>query len=221
MPQLMLKTAVLYVCVVIALRMMGKRQLGELQPSEFVISIMISDLATVPMESPDAPLIDGIVPIFTLVVLEYIVSTSVLKNDKIRRIVTGNPRVIVRHGKMLRREMARMRINLDDLLEQIRICGYSSIEDVDTAVLETNGQISIIPKENKRPLTPSDLGMTPRQTHLPRTLIADGMLLRENIIKANISEKWIKKQLGEIRISDVFYMSLSDGSVTIQIKPQE
>lgn len=216
------RTILLYFFVVTALRIMGKRQLGELQPSELVVAIMISDLATVPMQSKNIPLLDGIIPIFTLVTLELLVSAAVLKSEKLRRLITGHPTQIIAGGKFIPDALGSLRICVDDILEQLRLAGYSDINQIDSALIETNGQLSVIPKEPDRPLTCRDVKLYPKQTHVPHTVIADGKLRPNNLRGAGVTEKWLYDKLREYNITDpkkVFYMSVSDNrEIFLQIK---
>lgn len=216
------RTIILFVFVIIALRIMGKRQLGELQPSELVVAIMISDLATVPMQSRDIPLIDGIIPIFTLVVLELLISMLVLKSEKLRSLITGRPTIIIQNGSFIPQALASLRLSVDDITEQLRLAGYTGISQIDSAIIETNGQISILPKESERPLTCSDAKLKPPQTHLPYCVISDGKLRLKNLHALSLNEKWLSQTLSKNNISsaeDVFYMSVtSDRQVFIQKK---
>lgn len=216
------KTVILYLAVVSALRLMGKRQVGELQPSELVVAIMISEIASVPMQSKDVPLLDGIVPIFTLVLLELIFSILVLKSEALRRLFSGSPGIVVRNGKIVEKELRRMRINIDDLLEELRLSGYCDLSEVESALLETNGQVSIIPKASFRPLTPSDMKIQPKQQYLSHTVISDGILRRKNLAGAGVDETWLYDKLSCYNITDikqVFYMSVSDDKkIFLQLK---
>lgn len=153
----MLRTIILYLLVVIGLRVMGKRQIGEMQPSELVVAIMISDLASIPMQEIGIPLLSGIIPIFTLIIMEITLSQISLKSRKFRHILSGKPSVIIHNGKILKGEMKKLRFNNDDLKEQLRIQGYTKISDIHFAILETNGQLSIILKPQKQPCTISDI----------------------------------------------------------------
>lgn len=153
----MLRTVILYLLVVIGLRIMGKRQIGEMQPSELVVAIMISDLASIPMQEIGIPLLSGIIPIFTLIIMEITLSQISLKSRKFRHILSGKPNVIIHNGQIQKDEMKKIRFNNDDLKEQLRIQGYTKISDIHFAILETNGQLSIIPKSQKQPVTISDL----------------------------------------------------------------
>lgn len=152
-----LRTALLYIIVVLGLRIMGKRQIGEMQPSELVVAIMISDLAAIPMQDTGISLFSGIIPILTLIVMEILLSQISLKSKKFRRLVTGKPSVIIHNGKLLREEMQKIRFNMDDLKEQLRIQGYTKVSDINFAILETNGQLSIIPKPKSKPATIKDV----------------------------------------------------------------
>ncbi|MBQ6908126.1 MAG: DUF421 domain-containing protein [Clostridia bacterium] len=143
-----LRTVILYILVIIGLRVMGKRQIGEMQPSELVVAIMISDLACIPMQETGIPLLSGIIPIFTLIIMEISLSQISLSSKKFRDILTGKPSMIIYNGKILKEEMRKIRFNFDDLNEQLRIKGYSSIKNIQYAILETNGQLSIIENED-------------------------------------------------------------------------
>ena len=152
-----IRTVILYLLVITGLRIMGKRQIGEMQPSELVVAIMISDLAAIPMQEVGIPLMSGIIPILTLIVMEILLSQLSLKNKKFRRLMTGKPNVIIHNGKILKDEMKKIRFNMDDLNEQLRIQGYTGISEINFAILETNGQLSIIPKPKKSPATVEDV----------------------------------------------------------------
>lgn len=208
-----IRTLILYLIVIAALRIMGKRQLGELQPSELVVAIMISDLASIPISDRSLPLWEGIIPIAALAGVELIFSVLVIKSEFFRTVITGRPAVIVRDGVILFNSLRRLRLSIDDLLEQLRLMGYSDISEVDTVVLETNGQISVIPKEISRPVTCEDLKLSPTQTHLPHTVIADGKIRKSGIKAAGISEGevlQILRRRGIYSPEKVFYMNITD-----------
>ena len=152
-----IRTVILYLFVILGLRIMGKRQVGEMQPSELVVAIMISDLASIPIQEVGITLSSGIIPIFTLIIMEIFLSHFSLKNKKFRRLMTGKPSVIIHNGKLLENEMKKQRFNNDDLNEQLRIQGYTGIKDIHFAILETNGQLSIIPKVKKQQSTVEDV----------------------------------------------------------------
>ena len=216
------RTLILYLIVIAALRVMGKRQLGELQPSELVVAIMISDLAAIPIEDGEKSIWMGMVPILTLVAAEILLSVMELKNETFRTIITGRPSVVIKNGRIQTDVLKKLRISLDDVLEQLRLNGYSQITEVDTAMLETNGQISVIPVEKDRPLTCEDLNINPSQTHLPHTLIADGKVRQSGLIAAKMSRDKFDKMLKRHKIDspkEVFYMNITDdGKVFLQKK---
>lgn len=220
---IVIRTLILYAVVIFSLRIMGKRQIGELQPSELVAAIMISDLATVPMESLNIPLLSGIIPVFTLILAEVILSFAGLKSRTVRRVVTGSPSVVIYNGIINERELERMRFNLDDLLEELRISGCFDISDVSVAVLETSGRLSIIPTDSARPATVEDLQLeNVRREGLPCTVIVDGKLDAYELKRSKRSLDSIKEEIkkeGAKSIRDVFILSIdAEGGMFIQLK---
>lgn len=211
---LIFRTLILYGFVVFSIRLMGKRQIGELQPSELVVAIMISDLASVPMQSIDISLLNGLIPVLTLISAEIVMSFITLKSRKIRRFITGEPSIIIYNGQVIEDELEHLRFNLNDLLEELRISGYPNIADVHTAVLETNGQISIIPFASARTVTVKDLQLSNAvEEILPYMLISDGELNIPELKRSGKSEQWLIQELKKkniSRISDVFIASLDN-----------
>lgn len=209
---LMVRTLILYSIVVLSMRIMGKRQIGEMQPSELVVAIMISDLASVPMQSIDIPLLSGIIPVLTLIVAEVLMSFVSLKSRPLRRLITGEPSIIIYNGHVNEQELEKLRFNTNDLLEQLRISGYPNIADVEVAVLETNGQLSIIPKAYARTVTVEDLELKkPKRECLPYMLISDGELNRTELSRSGKTEEWFRKTLkkrGISSYSEIFIASL-------------
>ncbi len=219
------RTLVIYFTVVISMRIMGKRQIGEMQPSELVIAIMISDLASVPMQSIDIPLIAGVIPVLTLIVTEIIMSYAGLKSRFIRKIITGEPSIIIYNGHVNEKELRRLRFNLNDLQEQLRISNTPNIKDVEVAVLETNGQLSIIPKKDARTVTVRDLKIKDAESEqIPCILISDGEIIETEITRSQKSKEWLYKELKKknATVKDVFIASYdkNDG-LLIQLKGEE
>lgn len=190
-----IRSIVLYTVVLIAMRIMGKRQIGQLQPFELVITIIISELAAVPMQNTGIPLIYGIIPIMLLMIAQIVLSFISLKSVKARAFICGKPSILIQNGKIKEEELTKLYFNMDDLLEQLRVSGYPDVQDVEFAVFETEGQLSIIPKSQKRPLTPQDMGLTVPQEVLPITLIIDGKLIKENLPYAKMTEQSLIQQL--------------------------
>lgn len=151
-----IRTIILYFLVVVSLRIMGKRQIGELQPSELVVAIMVSDLATIPMQDTRIPLLAGAIPILTLIILEVILSFISMKNKKFREFVSGKPSILVHNGQIVQDEMDKQRFTREDLLEELRMAGCDDITEIQYAVLETTGNIGLILKKDNRPLTLKD-----------------------------------------------------------------
>ena len=204
-----IRTIILYISVMVAIRIMGKRQIGELQPSELVITIMLGDLASVPMQETGIPILNGITPIVTLVFLEVMLSVIALKSRRARKIISGNPSVIINDGKIDYKELRRLRFNVDDLLEELRSKDIVNINDVQAALIDTNGACCVILKAKKRPVTPEDLNLSPKEEEIPYTLVSDGEIIRENLKKIGQDEMWLYKKLKKrsVRVSDVLYAS--------------
>ena len=216
-----IRTLILYTLIVIGLRVMGKRQIGELQPGELVVAILISDLAAVPMGDPGIPLLYGIIPIFTLIIAEMLLSYICLKNEKIRSFVSGRPSVIMLKGIVDEEEMRKLRFNLSDLTEELRQQGYLDISQIDTAILETNGTLTLVPKSRYKAPDCSDMGIKARQDALPYILISDGKLNETNLRKSGFDHKWLMSQIkvnGGKGIEDVFIMTYYMDSCFIQLK---
>lgn len=214
---ILVRTLILYLVVITSVRIMGKRQIGEMQPSELVVAIMISDLASVPMQSIDIPLIAGIIPVLTLIVAEVFMAYLSLKSKTFRRIISGEPSILISNGRIDEKELRRQRFNLNDLLEQLRVGGYANISDVETAVLETNGQVSIIPKKDARNVTVHDLKLQNIKAEmLPCMIISDGILNESELSRSGKDKKWLTGELKKRNIEnikDVFVASfdINDG----------
>lgn len=226
MTVLIIRTFILYLIVVASIRIMGKRQIGEMQPSELVVAIMISDLASVPMQSVDVPLVSGVIPVLTLIVAEILVSFLGLKSRFLRKIITGEPSIIIYNGHVNEKELRRLRFNMNDLLEQLRINNVPNIADVDMAMLETNGQISIIQKRDARAVTVKDLKIKDAQADkLPYMLISDGDVIQKELKRCHKDEQWLKKELKKRKIDnfkDVFIASYDiNNGFYIQLKGEE
>lgn len=207
------RTIILYILVVIALRIMGKAELSELQPFELVIIILIAELASVPMEDVRVPFINGVVSIFTLVFLQILISIINLRSEKARAIICGKPSILIEHGQIIEKEMRALRININDLIEQLRIKSFHNIDDVEFAILETNGELSVIPKSTKRPVTTSDLNIYVTEANIPVSLITDGKVNQMNLRKAQVDFNWLYKELNKYNVSsidDILYCAMDD-----------
>ena len=215
------RALILYIVVVVGMRIMGKRQVGELQPFELVITLMIAEVASVPMQAAGIPLINGLVPAFTLLLAQVLLSYITLKSGRARAIICGTPSIVILNGKIVQKELARLRFNVNDLLEQLRTNNIVNVSDVEFAILETNGQLTVIPKSQKRPVTPEDLKLTTRYEGLPYNLIMDGRIQHKNLSEAGLDIDWLMQQLKikGLKPRDIFYAYLdSQRNLQIEIK---
>lgn len=216
------RALILYAVVIVIMRIMGKRQIGQLQPFELVIAIMISELAAVPMQNTGIPLVNGIIPILTLLVAQMLISFLSIKSTKARAIVCGRPSILIENGKIKEEEFRKEMYTINDLLEQLRIKDIHNIADVEFAILETNGQLSVIPKSQKRPVNPEDLKIPTKYEGLPFDLIIDGEINYNNLKKANLDVEWLRKELsnsGIDNLKNVLFASLdSTGNIYHQVK---
>lgn len=216
------RTLILYVVVIIALRLMGKREIGQLQPFELVVILMISELAAVPSENVGVPLLSGIIPILVLLAASLTFAYASLKSEKARDIICGRPSILIDRGKILEKELRKNCYNISDLLEELRLNNIPNIADVEFAILENNGQISVFPKSNKRPAIPEDFNISPQYEGLPLSIIMDGKLKTDYLKQREKDLNWLKSELKKYdidRIEDVLLASLdSSGSLYVQPK---
>ncbi|MGB9780370.1 DUF421 domain-containing protein [Caldanaerobacter sp.] len=200
---LFFRTLILYALVVIFMRISGKQQIGQLQPYELVVAIMIADLVAIPMQNKGIPLVAGIIPVLTLLISQLILSYISMKSLRARAIICGTPTILIEKGKILTSQLQKERYSINDLLEELRIKGYPNVADVEYAILETNGSLSVIPKSDKRPVTPKDLNITPQYEGLPLPIIIDGRIMHQNMQKAGIDLPWLEDQLKIWNIKDL------------------
>ena len=210
----LLRTIILYILIIAGVRLMGKRQVGELEPSELVLSLIIADLASVPMQDYGIPLLTGIVPILTLLSVTMILSVLTMKSVRFRALLCGKPSVVVRNGAVDQREMAKNRLTVDELLEELRIQGYTDLSVVKYAILETNGQLSVLPYANQKPPTAREMKVSVEEGGLPRVVVSDGKLLERNLKALGRDRSWLDRQLtqrGCKDVSKVFLLLVDEG----------
>lgn len=205
----LIRSIILYLIVIFSVRLMGKRQLGELQPSELVITILVSNIATLPLEELSIPLITGITPILSLVCFEVIMSKLTLKFNRLRGIVSGHPKVIISDGKIDQSVMKSLRYSVDDLMTGLRQNGVFRLEEVQFAVVETTGSISVLKKSEFDSPTCSDLGITTESSNPPLVVISDGKILERSLKELGLSIKWLKRTLNREKkhSADIFLMT--------------
>jgi uncharacterized membrane protein YcaP (DUF421 family) len=197
------RALILYSLVVIVMRIMGKRQIGQLQPFELVVAIMISELAAVPMQDTAIPLINGIIPILTLLIAQMLLSFISMLSVRARGVICGKPSILIENGKINEGNLRKDMYTLNDLLEQLRNSNIHNITDVEFAILETNGQLSVIPKSQKRPVNAEDLNIPTKYEGLPLDLIIDGRIMIKNLEKADLDVHWLKNELNNLGISNL------------------
>ena len=204
-----LRSLILYIVVIFGMRIMGKRQLGQLQPSELVVTILISNIATLPIENSDVPLILGIVPILTLMCFEVILSVCTLKSTCLRKLVWGNTRVLIQNGRINQQELSDLRYSVDDLMEQLRANGIFDLRQVEFVLAETNGQLSIVKKASFETLSPKSAGIQVENTPPPVLVVDDRKVIEEGLKLCKMSEQELKKLLKKAgyRLEDVFLMT--------------
>ena len=210
----LLRTIILYILIIAGVRLMGKRQVGELEPSELVLSLIIADLASVPMQDYGIPLLTGIVPILTLLSVTMILSVLTMKSVRFRALLCGRPSVVVRNGAVDQREMAKNRLTVDELLEELRIQGYTDLSTVKYAILETNGQLSVLPYANQKPPTARDMKVSVEEGGLPRVVVSDGKLLERSLKALGHDRSWLDRQLAQRGckdVSKVFLLLVDEG----------
>lgn len=205
----LIRSVVLYLCIMLFMRLMGKRQLGELQPAELVISVLISNIVSLPVEDPNVPLLMGIIPVAMLVGLELIVSVLSLRFRSIRTLMGGNPVVIIHNGVIDQGALKTLRFSIDDLMESLRSQGIFDLSQIQYAIVETNGTVSVLPYEKDAPATPTQLKLTLAPREVPVVVISDGMVLEDGLRGASMSRKQLNRILEKEQVSvrDVFLFS--------------
>ncbi|MCK9575256.1 MAG: DUF421 domain-containing protein [Clostridia bacterium] len=212
----------MYIIVLVIVRMMGKRQLGELQPFELVITFMLADFAVIPLTSTNLPLLNGVIPLLTLSSLHYLCSLLSRKSIKVRNLLCGNPVIIINENGLDYEKLKQLNMNISDIEEALHGNNYFDISQIKFAIVETNGKITVIPKADYENAKLIDLGVKAKDEGLAFTIIEEGKLVTDNIKLMNLSEKFIVKQLKKAKIKslkDVFVMTLdNNGKVYIQSK---
>lgn len=185
----------LYIVVLIVMRLMGKREIGQLQPFELAISIMIADLASIPMTEIGIPITNGIIPILGLLVMHLLISIINLKSNRAREIICGKPRILIYRGKIDEKALKKERLSINELEEKLRNSNVMNLGDVEFAILETSGDLSVIQKPNKRNTIPEDFGISPEYEGISYDLIVDGKIMKDNLKIIGKNYEWLRKQI--------------------------
>ena len=196
-----IRTILLYLVLIFCIRLMGKRQIGQMEPSEFVVTMMVANLATIPMENEGVPLYVGLVPMLTILGTELVLSGATLRSIRLRKLLCGKPVILIENGRILQKNLRATRVTLDELTGHLREKDVLDIRSVQYAILETNGNLSVFPFPAEMPASAKEAGIYPKDRYLPVTVISDGQLLRQNLQAAAKDEAWVHKVLGEYRAS--------------------
>ena len=194
-----IRTIILYLVLIFGMRLLGKRQIGQLEPSEFVVAMLIADLASIPMQDPGLPLHAGLVPILTVLGLELSLSGLMMRSVLLRRIFCGKPVILIENGKLLQKSMRATRVSLDELTSHLREKGILDLKTVQYAILETDGELSVFPYPKDAPATAKAAGIQAGRQYLPVTIINDGRISDDDLQKAGKDRAWLRQVLAQHR----------------------
>lgn len=189
------RTIILYLVLIAVVRMMGKRQIGQMEPSEFVVTMLVANLAAIPMQDGAIPLYSGFIPIVTILGVELVLSALSMKNVRFRRILCGKPVILIENGNILQKNLKKTRVTLDELTGHLREKDVLDLQSVQYAILETNGNLSVFPYPKEKPASAKEAGIQVKKQALPITVISDGFLMEKNLKKANKDVGWVKRVL--------------------------
>lgn len=217
------RTILMYVFLLLIMRVMGKRQIGELQISELIVTFMLSELAVNPISDPDMPLLRGVVPILLLLSIEVILSYVMTKSNRIKKLLSGSPAMLIRRGKLDRKAMEDNRLEIDELLSELRQKGISDPGDVDYAILEGNGKISVFPKAGYGAVTYLDLQEGLQDRGIAHAVIVDGQIMKEELRQIGKEKVWLERVLKheKTKLDHVFLMTVDDSGNAYIIKKED
>ena len=217
-----MRTVILYVALIAVIRLMGKRQIGQMEPSEFVVTMLVANLAAIPMQEEDMPLLSGLVPMLIVLIMELTFSYLSMKSIRLRKLLCGKPVILIENGKVIQKNLRRTLVTLDELSGHLREKDVLDIQTVQYAILEPNGNLSVFPYPSELPASAGDTGIKPSARSLPVTVISDGRLLQENLKKAKKDGAWLRKVLHERSASvDGTFLLTVDGKDHIYYIPKE
>lgn len=219
-----IRTIIVYIFVIFVIRLMGKRQIGELEPSEFVVTIIISEVAAMPIQESSQPLASSGVAILLLLIFEIILSFLAYKSPKVRKVLYGLPSILFAKGRINQREMERQRFNINDLMEIVRNNGGSGLSEVDFVIVETNGNVSVLMNAENKPLTPSDMGISPQAVEISYIIVDNGKINDKNLQLLGFNEEWLRKKLSENNTKtaeDVYFMSADRSGKLFIVKKEK
>ena len=208
-----IRTIVLYSVLIAVIRLMGKRQIGQMEPAEFVVTMLVANLASIPMQDSAIPLFSGLVPILTVLGVELVLSALSLRSIKLRKLLCGKPVILIENGNILQKNLEKTRVTLDELTGHLREKDVLDLKTVQYAILETNGNLSVFPYPKDRPATAKEAGIQAKRQYLPMTIISDGKLLKENLEKAGKNTAWVRKIMTQYQatIADTWLLTVDGG----------
>ena len=190
-----IRTILLYLILIAVIRLMGKRQIGQMEPSEFVVTMLVANLAAIPIQDGEVPLLTGAVPLLTVLGLELVLAALSLRSIALRKLLCGKPVILIENGRILQQNLRKTRITLDELTGHLREKDVLDLQAVQFAILETNGNLSVFPYPKERPASAADAGIQARKQYLPITIISDGKLLKKNLQTAGKDPSWVQRVL--------------------------
>lgn len=207
-----IRTIIIYFTLIVSMRFMGKRQIGEVQISEFIITIMLSEIAATPILDHSVPLLHAIAAIVLLLSVELLISYLLIKSSRLKRLICGTPSILIRRGELIQKELKKNRVDIAELFSELRQKGYSALSEINYAILEENGQLSVFPYAANAPATPETLSLTPDETGIDHLCVADGKILEDSLSLINWTEEQLKKELRRrnLRLSDIFILTIND-----------
>lgn len=216
------RTLILYFSLLMFLRLLGKRQLGEMELSEFLVASLIADLAANPLQDIGMPMLNGLIPIVTLFCCELLISSLSMRSIRLRSFLFGKPSMLISHGKIDQKEMSKNRFTLDELMQEMRSQGVRDLAAVEYAFLETNGKLSILLYTSKQPPSAEEMNIPTENIGFPRILVSDGRLIHENLQKSGHDMTWLQQQLSEhgVELAGVFLMTVDDASQVYCVKKE-
>lgn len=218
----LIRTVIIYLLLVLAIRTTGKRQIGELEISELVSTFLLSEIASAPIGNQEIPLSFAVLPILTIISLEVIVSFLTTRSPLMKKIFLGSPIILIRRGKLQQKELSRARMSVEELLSELRQNGAASIEEVAYAILENNGKLSVTPHAKYKPMTPGDLHLPAPESGIAHAIVVDGIIKKEALDGAGKNEDWLNKILrkNQYKLEEIFLLTVDDMGGTCIIKKE-
>jgi len=212
MTTIIIRTILLYLTLIITMRFMGKRQIGEVQISEFIITIMLSEIAATPILDHSVPLLHAITAIVLLLSVELLVSFLLIKTSWLKRLICGTPSILIRRGELIQKELKKNRVDIAELFSELRQKGYSALSEINYAILEENGQLSVFPYTANAPATPEILSITPDETGIDHLCVADGKILEDSLRLIGWTKEQLEKEIRKrhLRLTDIFILTIND-----------